>query len=62
VKLTDEVIGRIQELAEGMNFGRITIFLNGDSLVHVAHEHQERFSAHAPAPGVIVAQGERREG
>jgi hypothetical protein len=62
MKLTDEVIQRVQELAEEIKFGRITIFFGGDGMVHVAHEHTERYSAYDPAPGVIAAEGVDREG
>jgi hypothetical protein len=63
MRLPESVIQQVKQLAEEIPYGRITIFLNGDSpVIPVTAERQFRHSAHDPAPGVIVAEDQQRQG
>lgn len=54
-KLSEKIISHIQQQAENIDFGKITIVLMGNSDVDVICEERTRFKSETlPSPGMLV--------
>ena len=62
MKLPERVIERVKELAEGINYGSITIRISQAAPnITVSSTADERYSTEQPpAPGVVVAENQVR--